>query len=126
MPPLPKPTSRRPSDRMSSVAHRSATLTGWFICTGRQMTPWPIRIRLVAPATKARNVSGALMWAYIVRQVCSTAQMTSKPTSSASSACSTHLAEDLVVSLAARIRRLGFVDQGESHVLGSFVLWAIV
>ncbi len=35
---------------------------------GRQTTPCPIRMREVLPATNARKVSGALIWAYCVRQ----------------------------------------------------------
>ncbi len=42
---------------------RSATFTGWFMAGGRQTTPWPTWIRVVRPAMKARNVSGALMCA---------------------------------------------------------------
>ena len=36
---------------------------GWFIIGGRQITPWPIPMREVLPATKARKVSGALICA---------------------------------------------------------------
>ena len=67
---------------------RSATCTGWFIIGGRHTTPWPMPMCVVRPAMKARNVSGALMWAYWLSAVCSTAQITSKPSSSARSTCS--------------------------------------
>ena len=71
------PKCSLPLDRMSRVAIRSATLTGWFIAGGRQTTPCPISSRVVLPARKARKVSGALICAYCGRAVCSTAQTTS-------------------------------------------------
>ena len=89
VPPLPMPKSTRPFDRMSSIATRSATLTGWFMRNGRHTTPCPMRMRFVFAATYARKVSGALMCAYHSRQWCSTAHTRSKPISSASTACST-------------------------------------
>ena len=58
-PPLPNPTWSRPlREDVERGAMRSATFTGWFIFGGRQMTPWPTWMRLVRPATNARNVSG--------------------------------------------------------------------
>lgn len=48
-----------------------------------------MRIRDVLAATQVRKISDALMCAYWVREWCSTAQMRSKPISSANTACST-------------------------------------
>src|SRR6478736_6236463 len=52
---------------------------------------WPTRMREVFAATAVRKISGALMCEYSMREWCSTAQMPSKPTSSANTACSTQL-----------------------------------
>ena len=48
-------------------------------------------MREVFAATAVRKISGALMCEYSMREWCSTAQMPSKPTSSAYTACSTQL-----------------------------------
>ena len=85
------PNSSRPPERMSSTAARSATRIGWFICGTHTTAPWPTRIRSVCIATAVRNSSGAEQCEYSSRKWCSTAHTVSKPSSSASRACSSAL-----------------------------------
>src|SRR3954465_14816199 len=51
----------------------------------------PTRMRDVFAATAVRKISGALICEYSMSEWCSTAQMPSKPISSANTACSTQL-----------------------------------
>ena len=69
--PLPVPNSKRPSERWSSMATRSATRAGWF--TGGVVLKMadPTWMRDVRAATNDRNTSGAGMWEYSVRKWCS-------------------------------------------------------
>ena len=105
---LAEPDVEAPLDKMSSVAQRSATLTGWFICGGRQMTPWPMldAARWRRPGTPGTS-RVRVMWAYIVSAVCSTAQITSKPSSFGQQGLLDDLGEHPVVAVAARRRRSG-------------------
>ena len=48
--PLPVPNSKRPSERWSSIATRSATFAGWFTCGSGLKIPEPRWIRSVARA----------------------------------------------------------------------------
>lgn len=89
VPPRPAPRSSRPPDNRSSIAARSATRAGWLKLNGMHTTPCPTRMREVRAATQVRKISGADMWAYHLREWCSTAQIRSKPISSANTACST-------------------------------------
>ncbi|MNP56905.1 hypothetical protein D3C76_1516680 [compost metagenome] len=56
VPPEPKPTSSRPSDKRSSTAVSSATRSGFS--SGRVIMAVPRRMRVVNAATWARNTSG--------------------------------------------------------------------
>src|SRR5262245_46803061 len=82
------PNSSRPFEMMSSVAARSATRIGWFISGTHTTAPCPTRIRSVCAATAASTTSGEEQCEYSSRKWCSTAQTQSKPSSSASRACS--------------------------------------
>src|SRR5262249_1199956 len=82
------PNSRRPPERMSSVAARSATRTGWFICGTHTTAPCPRRMRLVCMAQAVRKSSGAEQCEYSSRKWCSTTHTASNPSSSATRACS--------------------------------------
>ena len=84
----PNPISRRPPLRLSSTAARSARRTGWLKSGCVSTTEWPTRSFFVRIATAVRNCSGAGMCVTSTEPWCSTDQNTSKPASSATSACS--------------------------------------
>jgi len=50
VPDRPVPNSRRPLDRMSTVAAASAARTGWLYGKGKRRTPWPMRMFSVRAA----------------------------------------------------------------------------
>ena len=85
------PNSSRPFDRWSRKAARSATRMGWLILGTQTMAPWHKRIFSVCMAAAAKNNSGAEECEYSSRKWCSTTQTWSKPSSSASLACSSAL-----------------------------------
>ena len=65
----PVPNSRRPPERMSSTAARSATRTGWLNCGTQTTMPWPTRMFLVCTAQAVRNSSGAEQWRVLLEEV---------------------------------------------------------
>src|SRR5207302_5354991 len=69
--PRPVPNSKRPSERWSSMATRSATRAGWFTGGVVLKIAEPTWMRDVLAATKERNTSGAGMCEYSVRKWCS-------------------------------------------------------
>ena len=84
----PVPKSRRPPDRMSSTAARSAMRIGWLNSGTHTTIPWPTRMRVVCMAHAVRNSSGAEQCEYSSRKWCSTAHTLLKPSESARRTCS--------------------------------------
>ncbi len=77
------PNSKRPSERWSSIATRSAIRAGWFTGGVMLKMPEPMWMLLVLAATKAKNDSEADRCEYSVRKWCSEAQVYLKPALSA-------------------------------------------
>ena len=69
--PRPVPNSKRPSERWSSMATRSAMRAGWLTGGVVLKMAEPTWILEVRAATKERNTSGAGMCEYSVRKWCS-------------------------------------------------------
>ena len=82
------PNSSRPPESRSRNAARSATRIGWLISGTHTTAPCPTRIRWVCIATAVRNSSGADECEYSSRKWCSTTHAHSKPSASATRACS--------------------------------------
>src|SRR5215216_3072214 len=87
----PVPNSRRPPERMSRTAARSATRIGWLNCGTHTTMPWPTRMFWVCMAQAVKNSSGAEECEYSSRKWCSTHHTEWKPSSSASRTCSSAL-----------------------------------
>ena len=81
--PRPVPNSKRPSERWSSMATRSAMRAGWFTGGVMLKMPEPMWMLLVLAAQKARKDSEADRCEYSVRKWCSEAQVYLKPALSA-------------------------------------------
>ena len=62
--PRPVPSSKRPFERLSSIAPRSAVRTGWFTLAVMLKMADAMWMRLVRAATNARKTSGDDMWEY--------------------------------------------------------------
>ncbi len=102
------PSSKRPSDRWSSIAVCSATRAGWFTGGVMFLMPVPMWMRSVWPAMKPRNDSLAERCEYSSRKWCSVAQVYLKPARSAA-----------LVQLTSSISRLCSARTGSA----SFMLW---
>src|SRR5262245_28544964 len=72
--PRPVPNSKRPSERWSSIATRSAVRAGWFTGGVMFQIAEPTCSRFVRAAIHGSMISDAEMWEYSSRKWCSTDQ----------------------------------------------------
>src|SRR5438093_8951481 len=86
--PRPVPNSKRPSERWSSMATRSATRAGWLTGGVRFQIAEPRWMRVVRAAMKGSTISEAERCEYSSRKWCSTDQTYLKPWRSEASASS--------------------------------------
>ena len=89
--PRPVPKSKRPPDRWSSIATRSAMRAGWFTGGVMLKIPEPMCNRSVRAPTHGSSTSLAEMWEYSSRKWCSVVHQYFQFVLSASSASATSL-----------------------------------